>query len=51
MILLLRRRAISSGVQPDVGGFMACQSVSYAYAWTTCKHELWAGVEGPWLTQ
>jgi hypothetical protein len=31
-ILLLRRRSISSGVQPDMGGFMARQSVSYAYA-------------------
>src|SRR6266404_923354 len=28
---LLRSRSISSGVKPDVGGFMACQSISYSW--------------------
>jgi len=34
--------ALSSGVNPDRGGFMVCPSVSYAEAWTTFQHELWA---------
>jgi len=33
---------IFSGVQPDRGGFTACQRVFYAQAWTTYKQKLWA---------